>query len=141
MSGRRRATRSPLGEQINPLRLVPAEEVQALSFQIPPGLRGYSIPVTTENSPAALLVPGDFVDVLVAGVATSLVTQDTVNNGQPVVVQLGDRGRGRPRGRYAAAERAGAERAARFRHVGPVRAIDARRARGKTTMSPTLRWR
>jgi len=80
------------GEQINPLRLVPAVEVQALSFQIPPGMRGYTIPVSTDNSPASLIVPGDFVDVLVAGVATSLVTQDTVNNGQPVVVELGDQG-------------------------------------------------
>ncbi len=80
------------GEQIHPLRLVPAVEVQALSFQIPPGMRGDTIPVSTENSPASLIAPGDFVDVLVAGVATSLVTQDTVNNGQPVVVELGDQG-------------------------------------------------
>ena len=73
------------GEQIHPLRLVPAVEVQALSFQIPPGMRGYTIPVSTDNSPAALLAPGDFVDVLVTGVAVDLVTQQTLETGQPVI--------------------------------------------------------
>lgn len=72
------------GEQINPLRLVPAVEVEALSFQIPPGMRGYTIPVSTDNSPAALLAPGDFVDVLIAGEATRLVTPDSIASGQPV---------------------------------------------------------
>ncbi len=79
------------GEQINPLRLVPAVEVEALSFQIPLGMRGYTIPVSTSNSPASLLAPGDFVDVLVTGTAVELVTQQTLETGQPVIqVEQGD---------------------------------------------------
>ena len=55
------------GEQLNAQRLVAKTEVQALSFQIPAGLRGFTIPVEVNTSPAALLAPGDFVDVLVVG--------------------------------------------------------------------------
>lgn len=54
------------GEQLVRSRLVEAPKVQALSFQIPPGLRGMTIPVSTNNTPAALLAPGDFVDVIVS---------------------------------------------------------------------------
>ena len=42
-------------------------------FQIPAGLRGFTIGVSTQDSPAAVLVPGDFVDVLVAGNSLELV--------------------------------------------------------------------
>lgn len=54
------------GEQLSNLRLLDRPEVQALSFQIPEGLRGFTIPVSVTDSPAALLVPGDFVDVLLS---------------------------------------------------------------------------
>jgi pilus assembly protein CpaB len=74
------------GEQVNAVRLVAPPEVQSLSFQIPEGLRGFTIPVSVNESPAALLAPGDFVDVLVAGDAATLVTQDTVIYGNGVAV-------------------------------------------------------
>jgi pilus assembly protein CpaB len=54
------------GEAVTHSRLVEAPKVQAISFQIPPGLRGMTIPVNTTVSPAALTAPGDFVDVLVS---------------------------------------------------------------------------
>jgi pilus assembly protein CpaB len=54
------------GEQLNNLRLVEPPKTQALSFQIPQGMRGFTVPVSVSNSPAALLAPGDFVDVLVS---------------------------------------------------------------------------
>jgi Flp pilus assembly protein CpaB len=54
------------GEQLSNLRLVDPTQVQALSFQIPEGMRGFTIPVSVNNSPAALLAPGDFVDVLLS---------------------------------------------------------------------------
>lgn len=52
------------GEQVTPVRLVETARGVALSFQIPEGMRGFSIPVSNESSPSAVLVPGDFVDVL-----------------------------------------------------------------------------
>lgn len=57
------------GEQLSTARLVEAREAstgKALSFQIPAGLRGFTVEVETKTSPAALLVPGDFVDVIVS---------------------------------------------------------------------------
>jgi len=54
------------GEQLSNLRLVEPPKTQALSFQIPQGMRGFTIPVAVSKSPAALLAPGDFVDVLVS---------------------------------------------------------------------------
>lgn len=54
------------GEQITTGRLVETAGVKALSFQIPPGMRGVTIPVSVENSPAALLAPGDFVDIILS---------------------------------------------------------------------------
>jgi pilus assembly protein CpaB len=54
------------GEQVSPNRLVEPAKVPALSFQIPSGLRGYTIPVSVTKSPAALVAPGDFVDILAA---------------------------------------------------------------------------
>jgi pilus assembly protein CpaB len=64
------------GEQVSNLRLVEPLKVQALSFQIPPGMRGFTIPVSVNNSPAALLAPGDFVDVLVSGDADTLAVAE-----------------------------------------------------------------
>lgn len=52
------------GEQISEVRLVESASVRALSFQLQPGQRGFTIPVNVTQSPASLLVPGDFVDVL-----------------------------------------------------------------------------
>jgi Flp pilus assembly protein CpaB len=54
------------GEQFSGARLLDPSKVPALSFQIPHGLRGYTIPVDANKSPASLLTPGDFVDVLAA---------------------------------------------------------------------------
>ena len=59
------------GEQLSLLRLVEAPKSEALSFQIPDGMRGFTIPVNVSESPAGVLVPGDFVDVLYAGAARS----------------------------------------------------------------------
>jgi pilus assembly protein CpaB len=54
------------GEQVTGARLIEPAKVAALSFQIPQGLRGFTIPVNVMRSPAALAAPGDFVDVLAA---------------------------------------------------------------------------
>lgn len=60
-------TRFPIsvGEQLTITRFVGPSEGQSISFQIPEGLRGFTIPVDVRSSPASLLVPGDFVDVIV----------------------------------------------------------------------------
>lgn len=60
-------TRFPIavGEQLTITRFVGPSEGQSISFQIPKGLRGFTIPVDVRSSPASLLVPGDFVDVIV----------------------------------------------------------------------------
>lgn len=55
------------GEQVGPSRLIAPAKGQNVSFQIPSGLRGFTVPVSVSNSPAALLAPGDFVDVIVEG--------------------------------------------------------------------------
>jgi pilus assembly protein CpaB len=60
------------GETVSPGRLVAAPQVKSLSFQIPPGLRGMTIPVSITQTPAALIAPGDFVDVIVAANANLL---------------------------------------------------------------------
>jgi pilus assembly protein CpaB len=65
------------GEQLSNLRLVEPPKTQSLSFQIPQGMRGFTVPVSVNNSPAALLAPGDFVDVLVS------VDSDKLAVGQP----------------------------------------------------------
>ncbi|MCK9517699.1 MAG: Flp pilus assembly protein CpaB [Dehalococcoidia bacterium] len=54
------------GEQIAMTRLVEPPKQKSLSFTIPAGLRGFTVPVEITRSPAALLVPGDFVDVIVS---------------------------------------------------------------------------
>jgi pilus assembly protein CpaB len=51
---------------VSTARLVAAPQVKALSFEIPPGLRGMAIPVSIKDTPAALIAPGDFVDVIVS---------------------------------------------------------------------------
>ena len=66
------------GEQLSLLRLVEAPQTEALSFQIPDGMRGFTIPVSTTESPAGVLVPGDFVDVLVAGSTTNVISPASV---------------------------------------------------------------
>jgi pilus assembly protein CpaB len=60
------------GEQVTGARLVEPAKVPSLSFQIPAGMRGFTIPVTVMKSPAALAAPGDFVDVLAAFPAETL---------------------------------------------------------------------
>jgi len=75
------------GEQLSAGRLVAPVQVQALSFQIPDGMRGVTIPVSVNESPAALLAPGDFVDVLVAADAEKLVTSSTVLSGPSLSVE------------------------------------------------------
>jgi pilus assembly protein CpaB len=59
-------TRYPLaqGEQVAAPRLVSPQKNQALSFQIPTGKRGFTIAVSVTNTPASVLVAGDFVDVI-----------------------------------------------------------------------------
>ena len=54
------------GEQVSPSRLVAAPQVQSLSFQIPEGQRAMTMPVSTQDSPATLTAPGDFVDVIIS---------------------------------------------------------------------------
>ncbi len=51
------------GEQISTSRVV-SPEGSALSFQIPAGMRGVTVPVTITTTPAGNLVAGDFVDVI-----------------------------------------------------------------------------
>jgi Flp pilus assembly protein CpaB len=70
-----KTTRYPLnnGEQVTQSRLVEPLQVQALSFQIPQGLRGMTIPVSISETPAALIAPGDFVDVIMLIEAKFLV--------------------------------------------------------------------
>lgn len=69
-------TRYPIasGEQLGATKLVASPDVRALSFQIPSGMRAFTIPVSESESPAGLLAPGDFVDVLVVGSASALLS-------------------------------------------------------------------
>ena len=53
-------------------------QTEAISFQMPDGMRGFTIPVSKTESPAGVLVPGDFVDVLVAGATTTVITPPSV---------------------------------------------------------------
>jgi pilus assembly protein CpaB len=61
------------GEQVTEQRLIAASRTGAISFHIPPGMRAMTIPVSATRSPATLLVPGDFIDVIVTGEASSLL--------------------------------------------------------------------
>lgn len=53
------------GEQFSIRRLVEPPKVRSLSFTIPEGMRGFTVPVDITRTPAELIVPGDFVDVIV----------------------------------------------------------------------------
>lgn len=76
------------GEQLSNLRLVELPQVQALSFQIPEGMRGFTIPVSVNDSPAALLAPGDFVDVLLSvNLETLAIAEAPLPPGEPAVVE------------------------------------------------------
>lgn len=55
------------GEQIASARILESKGSKSISFQIPAGLRGFTIKVETSTSPAGLMAPGDFVDVIVSG--------------------------------------------------------------------------
>jgi pilus assembly protein CpaB len=55
------------GEQIGTARLVEAATAKSVSVQIPKGLRGFTVEVSITKSPAALISPGDYVDVIVSG--------------------------------------------------------------------------
>jgi pilus assembly protein CpaB len=55
------------GEQVTSERIVGRSSARTLSVQIPQGLRGFTIPVSTNTTPAGVLVPGDFVDILITG--------------------------------------------------------------------------
>ncbi len=70
-------TRYPLqaNEQVAKGRLVDAAKGKSLSFQIPSGMRGFTIQVDSNASPAALLAPGDFVDVITAAKIVNLLPQ------------------------------------------------------------------
>ena len=67
-------TRYPIqaGSQLTADVLVAPARVNTLSFQIPPGLRAMTIPVSNTDSPSLLTAPGDFVDVLVRSKAAVL---------------------------------------------------------------------
>ena len=80
-------TRYPLqaNEQLAVGRLLQSAEAQTLSVQIPKGLRGFTVPVETKTSPAGVLAPGDFVDVLVSAEVVRLgsstgTTPSTLSN-------------------------------------------------------------
>jgi pilus assembly protein CpaB len=85
------------GEQVGGARLVEAASVKSLSFQIPAGLRGYTVAVSTDTSPAALLAPGDFVDIIVsasllrlstiAGASNQLLTNQEEPNAAVTLLQ------------------------------------------------------
>ena len=65
-----RATRYPLvrNEQFSPFKLVDADgdEGSGLAYSVPRGMRALSVPVSEVSGAGGLIVPGDWVDVLVA---------------------------------------------------------------------------
>ncbi len=73
-------TRYPVakGEQFASGRLVEPAGGRAISFQIPPGLRGFTVAVNDSSSPAALLAPGDFVDVIVTASVKNIIPPNGV---------------------------------------------------------------
>jgi pilus assembly protein CpaB len=84
------------GAQLSTSSIVAPAPKTALSFQIPAGKRAVTIHVTTDNSPAALMVPGDFVDVLSVGTVddiagapgATLATGKSTENPPKVAVTL-----------------------------------------------------
>ncbi len=77
------------GEQVGRTRLVGAPEVAAISFQIPPGKRGFTMPVNASESPAGLLVPGDFVDIMVVGQVKEIVGPGILDKAVAISSPLG----------------------------------------------------
>jgi pilus assembly protein CpaB len=71
------------GEQVSRLRLIGGANGTALSFHIPPGLRAFTVPISANRSPAAMLVPGDFVDVLAVLNGPDLGVPLPANAGDP----------------------------------------------------------
>lgn len=65
------------GQQLSSTAIGQSVKSTALSYEIPPGKRAVTIPVGQDLSPAPLMVPGDFVDVLAVG------ELDTVIQGAP----------------------------------------------------------
>jgi Flp pilus assembly protein CpaB len=80
-----RTARYPIsaGEQVSETKLINGPNGAALSFQIPSGMRGFTIPINASRSPAAMLVPGDFVDVLALLSGPDLGVPLTLNAGDP----------------------------------------------------------
>ena len=70
-----------LGEQLVNLRLLENVKIQILSFQIPQGLRAFTIPVNVNSTPAALMAPGDFVDLLASGPLEALTLGESATVG------------------------------------------------------------
>ncbi len=77
------------GEQVGRTRLVGAPEVGAISFQIPPGKRAFTMPVNGTDSPAGLLVPGDFVDIVVVGQVKEMVGPGILDRAVSISSPLG----------------------------------------------------
>jgi len=79
-----KTTRYPLnaGDQVTQSRLVESPQALALSFQIPAGKRGMTIPVAISDTPAALIAPGDFVDVIM------LIDVKFLDSSQPLIDPL-----------------------------------------------------
>jgi pilus assembly protein CpaB len=71
------------GEQVSRLRLIGGANGAALSFHIPPGLRAFTVPINANRSPASMLVPGDFVDVLAVLNGPDLGVPLPANAGDP----------------------------------------------------------
>jgi pilus assembly protein CpaB len=66
------------GQQFSIQQLVEPPKVKSLSFAIPTGMRGFTVPVDVTKSPAALLTPGDFVDVIVSAEIVQLLGSGAV---------------------------------------------------------------
>jgi pilus assembly protein CpaB len=83
-----RVSRYPItkGEQVSPTQLVQSESGKALSFHIPDGMRGVTLPMEVRRSPVTVTVPGDFVDVLASSKVTGL-TFTLVQNVQVLAVK------------------------------------------------------
>jgi pilus assembly protein CpaB len=68
-------TRYPLqaNEQLAVGRLVDESKGTSISFQIPAGLRGFTVKVDQDENPAGLMVAGDYVDVIVAANVKNII--------------------------------------------------------------------
>ena len=61
------------GQQLSSTAIGQSVKSTALSYEIPPGKRAVTIPVGQDLSPAPLMVPGDFVDVLAVGELNTVI--------------------------------------------------------------------